>query len=384
MKRLLLTGCFVLAGLLAFGLEPREVEINETAAELEIKRNKFLAIEEADLRQYETVSRQLDREQAIGQNSLPEAMKLRGDFDSFAARRLNMIRKVFVVFRQEFTRVVSFFEAVGPERLPAFSGLVRVLDESLDDAKMKGSKEKWQDLKARARALTTIINTPGVQQAYRDHLTLTADDAAHIVLEAKIRLLHRWLLTGWLDESRPWILDLAARFPDQASCLALQSHYWLEEFKLCMAGLDLKEAIEKKIAQAYPMGAVTVTIKMHGEDFLPKAFLLYVEALRRGYPPDREIPGLLPLYWQYVEVMYRKIHPYFRYPDRFPNYREFMKTLASRCQAIVESVPFRKYAMPAYQILNEIYRYWPEKAGLKIIEFAEIMRLNRLASQKKL
>ncbi len=204
------------------------------------------------------------------------------------------------------------------------------------------------------------------------------------MLEAKIRLLHRWLLEGKYSESTLPVADLAARYPDHPRCLGLQAHYWLEDYRQCMPSLDLKAELEKKISQQYG-GAMTVTITLKGEKSLQKAFLFYLEALQKGYPPALEIPGLMPAYWQYVEVMYKKIHPYWRYPTSFNGFKDLAKDLASRCRAIAEFVPFKKYASPAYQILSDIYRYWPEdKFGPRIIDYREIMRLSMIVSKKSL
>ncbi len=62
-----------------------------------------------------------------------------------------------------------------------------------------------------------------------------------------------------------------------------------------------------------------------------------------------------------------------------------MKDLSARCKAVVEFVPFKKYADPAYGILSDMHRFWSEsKAGPKIIEYRELRNLNRILSRKKL
>ena len=384
MKKLLLICCFMLACLSAYALEPGDVEITDSAQELEIKKNKFLAIEEQDLVQYEGIANQIDR--ALAAEVTPDSaiIGLKANFNSYATRRLNMIRKVFSLFRNEFSNLTGVLESLPDNRLPAYIEFIKVLDESLNEAKMKGSKEKWQDLKNRAKALLTRASMESAVQQYKDRLILSSDDGKNGYLEAKIRLLHRWLLEGMFAEATPFVAELAAKYPDHALCLGLQAHYWFEDYRQCVPSLDLKAELEKKISQQYG-GAMTVTITLKGEKSLQKAFLFYLEALQKGYPPAREIPGLMPAYWQYVEVMYKKIHPYWRYPASFKGFKDMAKDLASRCRAIAEFVPFKKYASPAYQILSDIYRYWPEdKFGPKIIDYREIMRLSMLVSKKSL
>jgi len=363
-------------------IKPEDLVVAESNEELIAKKNKFLQIEDSDLEQYERIVRQIDQFLATNQVASAEADKIRSEFDSFLTRRLNIIRKVFVVFRKEFSLISAHLEKVGPKRLPAFSSLAKVLDESLTEAKFKGSKEKWRDLKARVKALLDILRDKNVQQAYQDDLVLTAESAESAVFEAKVNLLHRWLLEGRLMEARPWILALEKQFGEKASCLALLAHYWLEEYKRTKDMPDMQSIIEKNLAKKFGSSAVVVTVK--GNDLLQKSFLFYLEALRNGYPEEKEIPGLLPLYWERVRKMYEKIRPYWVYPNHFAGYVDYMKKMGSQCQAIVEQVPFRKYARPAYDLLNQMYAYWPSSAGPKVIEFQEIMRLNRLLSKKKL
>lgn len=382
MKKIVLASCFIFAGLTVYGIEPYQTEIRETREELELKKNKFLTISETDLVLYEKIGCQIDRNLAAGIAAENDQLEWRKDFDEYATRRFNMIRKVFLVFRKEYSAIIKHLEEIKTEKLPALTGLIQVLCDSLDDAKMKGSNEKWHDLKERAENLKKLVLQPDVQQKYKDLLILGADDGNQYFFEAKIRLLHRWLLQGHLEECSPWVEQLAAKYADHYLCLGLQSHFWFEDYKRCMAGLEFKSELEKKLSQQYGAGSVKITLK--GETHLQKAFLFYVEALKRGYPPEQEIPGLLPAYWQYIEVMYKKIHPFFRYPGKFNGFRDYMKDLAGRCQAVVENVPFKKYASTAYQILNDIYRFWQEdKVGPKIIDYREIMRLNRLVSEKK-
>lgn len=390
MKKLLLISCLLLSGLPASAIEPREVEITDTAQEIEFKKNKFLAITEKDLVQYEGVARQIDRDLAATVKPSDELVLLRQDFNSFASRRLNMIRKIFAMFRNEFERVISFIEPLPLDRLPAFVDLLKVMDESIDEAKMKGSKEKWHDLKLRSSLLLKQAEDAASRQKYHDGLVLNADDQQIEYLEAKMRLLHRWLLEGMLTEATPWIQQLSMKHADNPFCLALQAHYWFEDYRLNVSDINFKEQLEKKIADnlAQKFGSssgMTITITLKGEKNLQKAYLYYLEALQKGYPEDREIPGLLPAYWQYIEVMYKKVHPYWRYPSHLVNMRDLLKDLASRCRSVVENVPFRKYSSPAYEILSDIYKYWQEdKLGPKIIDYREIINLSRLVSQKKL
>ncbi|PKL42205.1 MAG: hypothetical protein CVV41_15635 [Candidatus Riflebacteria bacterium HGW-Riflebacteria-1] len=384
MKKMLLICCFMLACLSSYALEPGDVEITDSAQELEIKKNKFLAIEEQDLVQYESIANQIDR--ALAAEVAPDSaiIGLKANFNSYATRRLNMIRKVFSLFRNEFSNLTGVLESLPDNRLPAYIEFIKVLDESLNEAKMKGSKEKWQDLKNRAKALLNRASMESAVRQYKDRLILSSDDSKTGYLEAKIRLLHRWLLEGMFAEATPLVAELAVKYPDHALCLGLQAHYWFEDYRQCVPSLDLKAELEKKISQQYG-GAMTVTITLKGEKSLQKAFLFYLEALQKGYPPEREIPGLMPAYWQYVEVMYKKIHPYWRYPTSLKGFSDMAKDLASRCRAIAEFVPFKKYASPAYQILSDIYRYWPEdKFGPKIIDYREIMRLSMIVSKKSL
>lgn len=372
-----LTVCFNL-----YALSPKEVEITESPQEIEIKQNKFLTIENRDLSLYEKISNQIDTELAADSQPAAEILKLKNDFNDYAGRRLNMIRKVFTLFRKEFTSIIDFIESLPETRQPAFSDFLAILDSSLDSAKMKGSKEKWQDLKSRATALLEKSKNAGLRQQYLDQLVLNAESAKQAYLEAQIRLLHRWLLTGNREDAEPWIEKLARQFPDHPLCLGLQAHFWFEDYRRCISGLKFKEELEKKIANQYG-GAMVVTITLSGEKSLQKAFLFYLEALKKGFPADREIPGLLPAYWQYVEVMYKRVHPYWRYPNRFPDYRNFMKGLHSRCHAMVEFVPFKKYAKPAYLILSDMQRYWQENhSGPSLIDYSELMRLNRILGRK--
>jgi hypothetical protein len=390
MKKILLISFLLLSGLPASALEPREVEITDTVQEIEFKKNKFLEITTKDLIQYESVVRQIDRDMAASVKPSAELVELRQDFKAFALRRLNLIRKIFAMFRNEFESIIGFIEPMSLHRLPAFVDLLKVLNESLDEAKMKGSKEKWHDLRLRCALLLKQAEDNANRQKYRDGLVLDSDDKQTEYLEAKIRLLHRWLLEGMRDEATPWIQLLAAKYPDNPFCLALQAHFWYEDYRFHIGDINFKEQLEKKIsdnlAKSFGSGnGITITITLKGEKSLQKAYLFYLEALRKGYPEDREIPGLLPAYWQYTEVMYKKVHPYWRYPAHLMNMRDLLKDLAGRCRSVVEDVPFKKYSSPAYEILNNIYRYWPEdKLGPKIIDYREIMTLSRLAAMKKL
>lgn len=388
MKKLLLISCLLLSGLPASAIDPREVEITDTAQEIEFKKNKFLAISEKDLIQYESIAKQIDRDLAASVEPAADMLELRQNFNSFTARRLNMIRKVFAMFRGEFERVVGFIEPLPVDRLPAFVDLLKVLDETLDEAKMKGSKEKWHDLKLRSSLLLKQALDSANRQKYNDGLVLASNDEQAQYLAAKIRLLHRWLLEGMLSESTPWVQQLSVKHPDNPFCLALQAHYWFEDYRFNVSDINFKKQLEKKIADdvAKNLGnGITITITLKGEKNLQKAYLYYIEALQKGYPAEQEIPGLLPAYWQYVEVMYKKVHPYWRYPNKLVNMRDMLKDLAGRCRSIVENVPFKKYALPAYGVLNDIYKYWQEdKLGAKIIDYREIMNLSRIASQKKL
>ncbi len=177
MRRLLLLICFVLSCLNAYALEPRDVEIADSTQELEIKKNKFLAIEEQDLTNYELIVNQIDRAVAAEVAADIDMLTLKNDFNSYATRRLNMIRKVFAMFRKEFSSVTAFMEALPEDRLPAYAEFIKVLDESLSDAKMKGSKEKWQDLKGRAGTLLKKACAESAIQKYRDRLILSSDDS---------------------------------------------------------------------------------------------------------------------------------------------------------------------------------------------------------------
>jgi hypothetical protein len=82
------------------------------------------------------------------------------DFNAFAERRLNMIRKVFAMFRKEYSSIVDHLESMKTDTLPALTGFIEILCDSLDDAKMKGSPEKWRDLKARAERLKNLVQRP--------------------------------------------------------------------------------------------------------------------------------------------------------------------------------------------------------------------------------
>jgi len=83
--------------------------------------------------------------------------------------------------------------------------------------------------------------------------------------------------------------------------------------------------------------------------------------------------------------MYKKVHPYWRYPSHLANMRDLLKDLASRCRSVIENVPFKKYSSPAYEILSDIYKYWPEdKLGAKIIDYSELRKLSRIVANKKL
>ncbi|MFZ5953018.1 MAG: hypothetical protein ACOYXC_20110 [Candidatus Rifleibacteriota bacterium] len=388
MKKLLLISSLLLSGLPASAIDLREVEIFDTAQEIEFKKNKFLAISEKDLTHYEGVVRQIDRDLAASLAPAADMLELRKNFNSFAARRLNMIRKIFAVFRNEFERIVSFIEPLPADRLPAFVELLKELDDSLDEAKMKGCKEKWHDLKLRSSTLLKQAQDNAILQKYNDGLVLNADDSKSKYLEAKIRLLHRWLLEGMLSETTPWVQQVSAKYPDNPFCLALQAHYWFEDYKLNIADINFKEQLEKKISDdlANKFGSgISISITLKGEKNLQKAYLFYLEALQKGYPADQEIPGLLPAYWQYIEVMYKKVHPYWRYPSHLTNMRDLLKDLSARCRSVVENVPFKKYCRPAFEILNDVYKYWPEdKLGPKIIDYREIMNLSKITSQKKL
>ncbi|MGM0601536.1 MAG: hypothetical protein ACQETH_17115, partial [Candidatus Rifleibacteriota bacterium] len=105
---------------------------------------------------------------------------------------------------------------------------------------------------------------------------------------------------------------------------------------------------------------------------------------KRGYPSEKEIPGLLPAIWDRIEKRFEKIYPYWSYPTHVNNYRKYMTELANHCKTVIQDVPFRKYANKAYKILEKIYRYWPSNAGPKLLEYNEIMKYNRLAAKKKL
>jgi hypothetical protein len=379
MKRFVLTIMLGMTSLVGGAADLTEIPLVETQEELQARKNSFLSIEAKDLQQYESIARQIDRDQTIGTTPAPEIEKIRTEFDSYVKRRLDMIRHAFMLFRNEYSRVTGFLEKVTPNRLPAFTTLIEILCDSLDAAKMKGSAEKWQDLKQRAEKLLTMVKTPELRQTYLDQLVLTADDSAAAVFEAKTRLLHRWLLEGRMAESRPWILDLEKKFGNHALCLALMSHYCLEEYKIRQGQPNPKELFEKNWK---PISGVEVQIKV--EDYLQKAFLYYLEALKRGYPEAKEIPGLLSEYLGKIRRMQQKIQSHWQFPTHFPGYREHMKEMASCCQAVVEFVPFKKYANPAFRLLSDIYTYWPTNAGAKIIDYPEIMRLQALVMKKKL
>ncbi len=383
MKKLLLISCLLLNNLPASAIEPQAVAITETAQELELKKNKFLAITEKDLVQYESIVRQIDRDKSAGAEPSKEFVGFKNDFDSFADRRLNMIRKVFAVFRNEFEMILKFVEPLPAERLPAFNSLLAELDSSLSEAKMKGSKDKWLDLKDRSSKLLKKSGDAHIRRQYEDGLILGSDDSKAVYFAAKIGLLHRWLLEGMFNDVTPWLEELAGKYPDNQLCLGLQAHYWLEDYSQCIGALDFKAELEKKISQQFG-GGMVVSITLKGEKSLQKAYLFYLEALKRGFPEDREIPGLMPAYWQYIEVLYNKVHPYWRYPDRLAGFRDLLKDLTERCRSVVMNVPFKKYASPAYQILSDVYKYWPEsKLGAKIIDYREIMNLSRIVAGKK-
>ncbi len=382
MKKFLLLILFTFLSLSLSALDLRDIQVVETDAELRIKQNKFLEIEIPDLIRYEKISRAVDRENLINGKASAENTKLQAEFDSYLFSRLNMICKVFVVFREETSTILDFLEKCKKEGLPAFENLISTLNKAIDTAWLKGSKEKWQDLRQRAKSLLLLAQNKDLKQKYKDQIVLTADDVSEEVFLAKVSLLHRWLLEGKLLECKPWIDSLAKKYAEKAENFALLSHYTLEQYKLKKNDPNWQKIQEKELKAKFGHGAVKV--KGNQEDLLQKAFLYYVEALKKGYPQAKEIPGLLPEVWARVLAMYKTIHPYWNFPEKYPNYREDMKEMANFCRSIIVEVPFKKYAQPAYKLLSDIYRYWPAGAGSHIVDYQELIKLNRIAGNKKL
>lgn len=382
MKKIFLLVLFVFLSLSLSALELREIQVSVTDEDMQIQKNKFLKIEVSDLLRYEKISRTIDREILINGKASADRVKLQAEFDFYLVSRLNMIRKAFVVFREETLGILDFLDKCEKERLPAFENLIKALNKSIDTAWLKGSNQKWQDLVSRAKSLLMHTQDKALKQKYEDRVVLTAADVSEEVFLAKVALLHRWLIGGRLVECKPWIDLLAKNYAEKAENLALLSHYTLEQYKLRKNEPGLQKIGEKNLEAEF--GADAVKLKIQQENLLQKAFLYYVEALQKGYPQAKEIPGLLPELWAKVLGMYEKIYPSWKFPNHYPNYRDDMKELANLCRSIVVEVPFKKYAQPAYKIISDIYTFWPSGAGLPIIDYAEVIKLNRLAGSKKL
>lgn len=360
MKKTFLMILFTFLCLSLSALEIQDIQVTETSEEIRIQKNKYLKIEISDLLRYEKISRTIDRENLISGKTSADNTKLQAEFDAYLFNRLNMIRKVFVVFRDETLSILNFLEKCEKERLPAFKNLIKTLNKSISEAWLKGNKEKWQDMLNRTKLLLLLAKNKDLSQQYKDQIILAADDISEEVFLAKVALLHRWLLNGRLTECQPLIASLPKKYAEKAEGFALHSHYTLEQYKL------------KKNDQNYPKA------------LLHKSFFYYVEALKKGYPQAKEIPGLLPEFWSHVLGIYEKIRPYWTYPDKYANYRQEMKEMANLCRSIIIEVPCKKYAEPAYKLISDIYKYWPTSAGAKIIDYPELIKLSRIVGNKKL
>ncbi len=376
---------FVLALMLClssglFGLTIKDLEVNETSEELKAKKSKFLRIKTSDLEQYEKIVRKIEHDKLTNLPENQDLVDLNSAFESYLARRLNMIRKVFALFRQEFTTIVTHVEGLPKNRLPAFKTLLNVMEKSLDESKLKGSSDKFEDLASKVRHLKGLIDK-NLVQSYDDMLVLNSENIAKSVFLAKIQLLHRWLLEDKFLEAKLWTKRLEKVHPENPFYLALQSHLSLIEYKRFSPKDEFENILEKNLKNKF---GNAVTVKVHGKSLLDKAFLYYIEALERGYPPENEIPGLLPTVWEKVTKKFDKIYRYWSYPASFPNYREYMKDMANHCKTIVKDVPFKKYASKAYRILEQIFKYWPSNAGSALIDYNEIMEFNRMVNSKKL
>lgn len=382
MKRYFLLVLFTFVSLSLSALDLRDIQVVETDEEIQINKNKFLEIEISDLIRYEKISRAIGREILIKGKASADNIKLQAEFDSYLFSRLNMICKVFVVFREESSRILDFLDKCKKERLPAFENLIKTLSEAIDAAWLKGSKEKWKALGDRAKSLLLLAQDKDLKQKYDDQIVITADDVSEDVFLAKVSLLHRWLLAGRLPECKAWIDSLTKNHAEKAESLALLSHYTLEQYKLKKNNPDLQKIQEKDLNAKFGHGAVKM--KGNQEDLLQKAYLYYVEALKKGYPQEKEIPGLLPEVWARVLGIYKNIYPSWNFPNKYPNYRETMKEMANFCRSIIVEVPFKKYAQPAYKLISDIYRYWPAEAGPNILDYQELLKLNRTAGNKKL
>ena len=381
-KKIMLLLVLLLQTTFLGALSPKDIILNETAEEIKVKKSKFLSIEEKDLLQYEKLIHLIDLDTKLQGKTLQGRTRLKAEFESYLSRRLNMIRKVFIVFRSEFEMILKHLESQNSKNLPSYRSLTKILLSEIDEAKFKGSKEKWKKLNKRARKIYSKANDESLNQKYLDNLVLKANSSNKEIFEAQTRLLHRWLIENNLFQAQEWIKTLYKARPEDPLCLALMSHLHLEKYKIQKNMPDMEGIIENNLKKKFG-SAVFVKMKKT-DDHLQKSFLFYVEALKRGFPQEKEIPELLPFYWKRVSKMFEKVYPYWSYPTSFDHYREHMQEMCNHCKAIIQNVPFKKYGLKAYDILLKVYKYWPSQAGKELIGYFEINKMSREVSRKKL
>ena len=289
---------------------------------------------------------------------IPEGLKaVRKDHEEYFTKRLDLCARLSLIKKGEVRRSLDFLETFHGTQLVPYRYLLNIFKVVL--AKRKESST-FESMYARAKILLSIARKDSNRTAFREELLLNnSKDEDRLVFEAKVKLLQRKLLADGADVSHiePFIDELEPHWQKDVLFVVLKAN-------LCFVKARRAE-------------------KECKSQLLRKSFATFVRAVRQGLRNENAVPGLYAACADDIANDYNELVRYWAYPTYMTDFRDRAQDVVNRCKEFIKFVPDKSQRIRVYDMLSNVYTYWPSQAGEKLIDFIECSSYSREAGRSE-
>jgi hypothetical protein len=323
------------------------------AEDFEVKKFFLLQLTLEDLQNYEALTSFIMADKLLGREEDPELAELKINCEKFFSRRILFSVKTFAPHKKELEKMIAHLESKEAYKLVPFEALIVTYVTILP----KGG-ERCSGFSKRAQALLKSAQAIENKTKFNDELILQAPvlDSQTILL-AKVKVIQRWLLENMDMAMVKSELDkLLSSNGTDPLVLALNANY------LTQMGRD----------------AISLDVRIK---LIKKAFEVFMKAVENGCSETNCCPGLFSEYLKIQTQEWNQLARYCPYPNSLVDFEVRGKKLASNLCNVIKIVPEKKYRMLAYQILRDLYTYWPSQYEEKVISYNDVILYGRLAAR---
>ena len=333
-------------------MTPVNVSRKTLLEDFEIKKFFLLQLTLNDLHNYEALVSFIVSDELLNNEPNEEFIKLKEGCEKFFIRRISFSVKTFTPHRKELDKVISYLEGRQNYELVPFKALLATYVTILP----KGG-ERCEEFTERAQHLLTAARSIENRTKFNDHLIInTPVQDNKLVLEAKVKMITRWILEDINQGMAKSELDkLISSNGTDPSVLILNANY------LTQMGRKTPSQNAKK-------------------NYIEEAFSFFLKAVKDSPQGPNSCPGLFSEFLQLQSNEWNKLARYCAYPEYLEGFQTRGVTLSHNLCNAIKFIPEKQYRRLAYAILRNMYTYWPAQYE-KVMDYNEVIGYERLVDR---